>query len=71
MKLTEANKDKDVTVAHLKKRVPVIATDNHPAVKRLGVKAKKRQVPEHMIKHLVEKGMIEDPKKPKKTEDKK
>jgi len=69
--LKEAQKDPNMTVIHTKITVPVKATDKHPAVRRLGdkpdpklkEKVKKRQVPEHMVAHLVAKGMIEDPKK--------
>ena len=42
-----------------RKRVEVEATPKHPGYKD----NKKRFVPEHMIPHLVEKGMIVDPAK--------
>ena len=40
-----------------RKKVEVTATEKHPAGK-----GSKRQVPEHMVDHLVKKGMIVDPK---------
>lgn len=43
-------------------KVEVEATEKHPGYKENKI----RRVPEHMIPHLVEKGMIKDPKKGKK-----
>lgn len=45
------------TVIDPRKRVKVIATEKHPGYKQ----SKERHVPEHMVAHLVAKGMIEDP----------
>ena len=50
------------TIIDPRKKVEVEATEKHPGYKQ----SKKRYVPEHMIPHLVEKGMIVDPNAKKK-----
>lgn len=45
----------------LKKTVEVTVTDKHPC----GKPGSKRMVPEHMVAHLLKKGMIEEQKKSK------
>jgi hypothetical protein len=64
MKLSEAKTDPTIKLLSLKKTVEVVATEKHPAPT-----GSVRKVPEHMVEHLLRKGMIEDPKakpKPKK-----
>jgi hypothetical protein len=54
MKVIEKNK----VIIDPRKKVEVIATEKHPA--KTGSTL---LVPEHMVPHLLKKGMIEDPKK--------
>lgn len=56
MKITEAKADPNVKVVSTQKKVQVIATAKHPA----GA-GSVRTVPEHMVAHLLSKGMIVDP----------
>lgn len=55
-------KTEEKTIIDPRKKVKVIATEKHPGYKQ----SKERMVPEHMIPHLVSKGMIEDPNGKKK-----
>lgn len=57
MKLNEAKNDKSVKVISTAKTVDVVATEksHHPT-------GKVHKVPEHMVAHLLKKGMIEKPK---------
>jgi len=61
----ENKKDPNIKIVHLKKKVPVVATEKHP-----GKTGSTRMVPEHMVEHLLKKGMIEDPNKPAKKAEK-
>lgn len=56
------SKNEEKTIIDPRKRVKVIATEKHPGFKQ----SKERMVPEHMVPHLVAKGMIEDPNAKKK-----
>ena len=53
-----------------RKKVKVIATDKHPAMRSGGSKVRERYVCEHTIPKLVAKGYIVDPVKPAKKVDK-
>ena len=57
MKIHEAKSDPSIKLMSLKKTVEVTASEksNHKT-------GSKRKVPEHMVEHLLKKGMIEDPK---------
>jgi len=50
--------DKNQIAIDPRKKVEVVATAAHPCGKPGSV----RLVPEHMVKHLLKKGMIEKPK---------
>jgi hypothetical protein len=69
MKINEAKamakSDPNIKLLNLKTRVEVTTTALHP--KGAG---KTSKVPEHMIPHLVKKGMIEDPGKVKRSKEK-
>jgi hypothetical protein len=58
MKIIETKDGVKGIAVNLRTRVEVTTTEKHP----VGA-GKKRQVPEHMVGHLLKKGMIEDPAK--------
>lgn len=61
MKISEAKNDKSVKVISTAKKVEVTLTEKHPGYP----KRKTSIVPEHMVEHLLKKGMIEKPAKVK------